>query len=93
MEADLLWLWNFSRKENMRNVYTVDVADDAVRIEEAYGAILNLNDDTGQRRSATPHEIEGAIFNWLEAQTHDYERRKDAAAFTPPQFELKERYN
>jgi hypothetical protein len=66
--------------------YCVKV-DDEPRIAEAYGSILNLKDLSGDPRSATPTEIETAIFNWLEGSTHDYERRENMSSFTPPPLE------
>jgi hypothetical protein len=66
----------------MKYCVNVDSADEP-RISEAYGDILNLIDESGNRRPATPTEIETAIFNWLEGSTHDYERRKNMGSFTP----------
>jgi hypothetical protein len=63
----------------MKYTVNVDSADDA-RIEEAFSNILNLG------RPATPTDIEKAMFNWLEGQTHDYERRKNMSSFTPVEF-------
>ena len=52
--------------------------EDDVRIEEAFGSILNLGHPAAQS------DIEAAMYKWLEGQTHDYERRKNMATFTPP---------
>ena len=61
--------------------YTVNIdTNDDPRMQEAFGDILSLG------HPATPTDIEKAMFNWLEGQTHDYERRKNMTSFTPPQF-------
>jgi hypothetical protein len=66
--------------------YCIDVANDATRVEEAYGSILGLG------HPATTVEIESAIFNWVEGSTHDYERRKTMTQFTPPPFNSAKNY-
>jgi hypothetical protein len=60
--------------------YCVDVGNDSTRVEEAFGSILNLG------RPATTAEVESALFDWVEGQTHDYERRQNMASFTPAPF-------
>jgi hypothetical protein len=68
-------------------VYCVDVGSaEQPRVEEAFGSILGLRNPDGTPRPATGVEIEAAIFNWVEGSTHDYERRKNMSAFTPPPF-------
>ena len=66
--------------------YCVDVGNDVTRVEKAFGDILGLKDVSGNPRPATTAEIEAAIFNWVEGQTHDYERRANMTSFTPPPF-------
>jgi len=72
--------------------YCVDVGADVARVEEAFGDILKLRDEAGNLRPATTSEIESAIFAWVEGQTHEYERRKNMAEFTPPPFGAAARY-
>jgi len=60
--------------------YCVDVGSDVQRVETAFGSILNLG------RPATTVEMETAIFNWVEGQTSDYERRQNMTSFSPPPF-------
>jgi hypothetical protein len=74
---------NHKNKNNMRYSVIIDDAE-VPRVEEAYGSILNLRDESGNPRPATKTEIETAIFTWLEGSTHDYERRKNMSSFTPP---------
>jgi len=73
--------------------YCIDVNGDSSRVEEAFGYILNLKDASGNRRPATTAEIETAIFDWVEGQTNDYERRKNMAEFTPPPFGSAKNYH
>jgi hypothetical protein len=56
---------------------STSTADDP-RIQEAFGSILQLG------RPAKEGEIEKAMFDWLENQTHNYERGKNMATFSPP---------
>jgi hypothetical protein len=60
------------------------VSVDYVRVSEAFGSVLGLKDQNGQPRGATVPEIEQAILDYTEGTTHDYEKRKDMAAFSPP---------
>jgi hypothetical protein len=72
--------------------YCADVGADATRVEEAYGSILGLKNPDGTARPATTEEINAAVFDWLEGSTHDYERRKNMASYTPPPFGNAKKY-
>jgi hypothetical protein len=68
-------------------IIQVTVPDaDVPRVEEAFGSILGLRDASGNPRSATSAEIDTATSQWVGQSTHDYERRKNQASFTPPPF-------
>jgi hypothetical protein len=53
------------------------------RVQEAYGAVLNLKDANGNPRIATQQEIADAAQHWTQQTTQDYERRKNMAQFSP----------
>jgi len=72
--------------------YCIDVNGDMARVTEAFGWIHQLKDENGNLRPATSEEMEIYIYRWVEAQTHDYERRKNMREFTPPPFGNESKY-